>query len=110
MHVVDMASAIVFVLEKWDPSKTNFKNSNTKNYFLNVGSGQEITIFDLAKKIAKITGYDGNIKWDKEQPNGTPRKRLDLTKINELGWQPKISLDEGLLKTFENFKDEMKKI
>ena len=110
MHVDDMASAIVFVLEKWDPSKTNFKNSNTKNYFLNVGSGQEITIFNLAKKIAKITGYDGNIKWDKEQPNGTPRKRLDLTKINELGWQPKISLDEGLLKTFENFKDEIKKI
>ena len=59
--------------------------------------------------IADVVGYKGEIIWDKTKPNGTPRKRLDLTKLNKLGWYPQYSLEDGLKITYENFKKESKK-
>lgn len=101
LHVDDLASAALFCLEKWDPDKKNSpKDFNGEPLtFLNVGTGNDISIRDLAQKIAQIVGFEGEIIWDKLKPDGTPRKKLDIQKITELGWIPKISLDQGIRET-----------
>ena len=72
--------------------------------YLNVGTGRDISIFDLAKKIAKITGFNGKIIWDKTKPDGTPKKQLDISKITKLGWKAKINLEEGIKSTVSEFR------
>jgi GDP-L-fucose synthase len=72
---------------------------------LNVGSGQEVTIKELAKKIKDTIGFEGELKFDNTMPDGNPRKLLDSSLINELGWESKIDLDEGLAKTYEWYLD-----
>ena len=108
MHVDDLADAVIFALEKWDPkSKDAPKDSNNNPYsFLNVGSGDEISIKNLTEKIAAITDYRGIIEWDNSKPDGTPRKFLDSSNIKKLGWRPKITLDEGLKKTIRDYLKE----
>ena len=73
--------------------------------YLNIGTGKDISIKELAEKIAYLTDYKGEISWDKSKPDGTPKKQLDNTRINQLGWHPKISLNEGIKKTIKNFND-----
>ncbi|WP_413827274.1 GDP-L-fucose synthase family protein [Methanobrevibacter sp. UBA313] len=90
LYVDDMAEATVFVLE-------NYKGSD----FINIGSFSEITIKELAETIQKVIGYEGELMFDTSKPDGMFRKKLDTTKINELGWQPKFSLENGLKKTYE---------
>lgn len=85
LHVDDLAEACLFALRHYDGDVA-----------LNVGSGSEIRISELANKIAGLVGYSGEIVWDKTRPDGTPRKLLDSSRINELGWSAAISLDEGL--------------
>tara|TARA_B100000886_G_scaffold307078_1_gene239863 strand:+ start:12654 stop:13658 length:1005 start_codon:yes stop_codon:yes gene_type:complete len=106
LNVDDLASAIVFVLENWDPSNKFSNNYGEDLYYLNVGSGEEISIYNLAHKIAKLTGFNGEIKWDGTQNNGTPRKKLDCTRIFNMGWKPTIMLDEGLNRTLKSFNEE----
>ena len=106
LYVDDLAEAIIFILNKWENSKNN---SEIKNFFkstswLNVGSGIEISIKELAILIAKLIGYEGDIDWDKSIPDGTPRKILDNSKISSLGWKPKIKLEEGLKLAINDFK------
>ena len=72
---------------------------------MNVGSGSEISIKELAEKIAKIIGYDGNIVWDSKMPDGTPRKILDINKIKSLGWEPKTKLEDGLKIAIRDYRD-----
>ena len=74
--------------------------------YLNVGTGQDISIKDLTYKIAELVGYKGKIKWDESKPDGTPKKQLNIEKISNLGWKPKIKLDEGITKTIKEYKDE----
>ena len=110
LYVDDLAEAVIFVLEKWDP--LNNKNSkygldNCIN-LLNVGSNFEISIKDLTLKIAKIIDFKGEIEWDQSKPDGTPRKKLDTEKINKLGWEAKISLDEGIKKTLFFYQRDLK--
>jgi len=101
LYVDDLADACIFVLENWFPSeKKNDKNIN----WLNVGSGEEISIKSLAIKIAKVLEYEGEIKWDISKPDGTPRKKLNSSKINKLGWRAKTNLDSGLKKTIIHYK------
>ena len=76
--------------------------------FLNVGSGEEISIKSLAELIAKEIGFKGDIIWDEDKPDGTPRKLLNIDKIREVGWVPKIKLDEGIKKTIFDYKSEVK--
>ena len=90
LYVDDLAKAIMVCLEKYDNSRQ-----------INIGSGVEITIKDLATKIAQIVGFAGSILWDPSMPDGTPRKVLDSSKINNLGWKPSISLDQGIKLTVE---------
>tara|TARA_B100000212_G_scaffold339263_1_gene317392 strand:- start:1830 stop:2828 length:999 start_codon:yes stop_codon:yes gene_type:complete len=106
MHVDDLANAVIYVLENWNPEdKDSPKDDNgEKLFYLNVGTGIDISIKDLAKKIAKIYKYDGDILWDKSKPDGTPKKQLDISRIKLLGWEPKIDLDNGLKDTIMDFK------
>ncbi len=112
LHVDDLAKACVFALEKWDPDdKSSPKDiyGNPLN-FLNVGTGIDLSIKDLASKIAQKVGYKGLIEWDKSKPDGTPKKLLDISRIKSLGWTPSISLDDGISKTIELYKTIYKDI
>lgn len=90
MHVEDLADAIVFLLDKDYPHPV-----------LNIGTGYDIEIKSLATMIQSIVGHEGEILWDSSMPNGTPRKVLDVSKIRSMGWSPRISLNEGISKTYK---------
>jgi GDP-L-fucose synthase len=94
LHVDDLAKAVLVCLEKYDDPQQ-----------INIGSGDEISIKDLGQKIANLTGFTGKITWDSNRPDGTPRKVLDSTKINKLGWKPAITLDQGIAATVEWYQE-----
>lgn len=89
LHVDDLAEACYFLME----------NYNQKG-FLNVGTGVDIRIGDLAKEIAQVVGFDGELKFDTSKPDGTPRKLMDVSAINNLGWKHKIELNEGIQQVY----------
>lgn len=108
LHTDDLSKACIFALEKWDPSSKSAPRDfygNTLN-FLNVGTGIDISIKDLAELIAKEINYVGKINWDRNKPDGTPRKLLNISRIKSLGWEPKISLKEGIKKTIDEMYDK----
>ncbi len=90
----DLASAVSVALEKYDG-----------DLHLNVGTGEDISIRELAKIIASEVGFSGDIQWDGSKPDGTPRKVLDIKKISDLGWKPEIDLASGIRMTIEDFKN-----
>ena len=90
LHSDDLASACLFLMEHYDSPE-----------IINIGWGQDCTIRELAEMIAKTVGYTGKLKWDDSRPDGTPRKVLDNRKLTALGWEPKISLQEGLRLTYQ---------
>ena len=106
LHVDDLADAVIFCLENWDYSNTNAPKDSTGKFLnhLNVGTGKDISIKELATKIAAITNYRGEILWDTSKPDGTPKKLLDVSRINKLGWESKIDLDKGLVDTIRELK------
>lgn len=77
--------------------------------WINVGSGTDIPIIDLAKSVKSIVGYDGEIVFDTNKPDGTPRKLLDVSQLFNTGWRPKIELEEGLRRTYRDFLKEQEK-
>ncbi len=95
MHVDDFAEAMAKIIKKYDKIDP-----------INVGSGQEISILNLAKKISKAVDFKGKIIFDKKYPDGTPRKVLNISKIKKLGWKPKITLKNGIIMTVKNFINE----
>ncbi len=97
LHVDDLANAVVFALEnKMDDS------------LYNIGSGEEISIKELSELIQDITGHNGEIIWDQNKPDGTPRKLMDSSKIQRLGWSPMIDLKNGIAKVYNNYLNEVK--
>ena len=78
-------------------------NHYSGNETVNAGTGRELTIKELTELVAKIIGYTGEIKWDIEKPNGTPRKLLDVSKAESLGWHYKTELEEGIRLSYEDF-------
>ena len=72
--------------------------------FINVGTGKDISISDLANKISESINFKGEIIWDKSKPDGTPRKVLDIERITKIGWRPLISLNEGIIRTVNEYK------
>ena len=93
LHVDDLARAVVSVNEKYNDS-----------LHLNVGTGVDLTIRDLASKVAAAAGFTGEIEWDSSKPDGTPRKVLDVSRIKALGWEPIITLDEGIASTIDWYR------
>ena len=108
LHVDDLGEAVVFVLETWDPSSINAPKDgkNNKLTILNVGSGKDISIKELAYKISNLVNFKGKIIWDSSKPDGTPKKLLNIQKIQSLGWEPRISLEQGIKSAIESFKIE----
>jgi GDP-L-fucose synthase len=94
LHVDDLAQAVVVASEKYD-----------SNLHLNVGSGEDLTIKHLAEKVAAAAGFTGKIEWDSSRPDGTPRKVLDVSRVKALGWEPTITLDEGIASTIAWYKE-----
>lgn len=94
LHVDDLAKALLVCLDTYDSSE-----------HINIGSGVEITIKDLAIKISKASNFQGDIIWNNTKPDGTPRKVLDITKIKSLGWTPQIDLDAGITKTVKWYQE-----
>lgn len=98
MHVDDMAEACILVMEKLDAPKLYDDLGLTH---INIGVGEDITILELGRLIAKITGYTGKILFDTSKPDGTPRKIMDNSRLRKLGFKPRISLEEGLAQTYK---------
>ncbi|MFV8360166.1 GDP-L-fucose synthase family protein [Flavobacterium sp. LS1P3] len=96
LFVDDMAQAVVFALENKLP-----------DYLYNVGTGEDLTIKQLAETIQKITGHQGKIIWDATKPDGTPRKLIDTTKMHNLGWKHQVNLEQGIQKTYDWFLENM---
>ena len=93
MHSSDLASAVLIASEKYDSDR-----------HLNIGTGVGLTIKDLALRISKFSNFKGKTKWDSSKPDGTPRKVLDVSRLKALGWEPKISLDQGIQETIQSFE------
>ena len=96
LHVDDLAEACYMCMQ----------NYNEPGH-INVGTGEDMTIKELAQTISDVVGYEGEIKWDSSKPNGTPRKVLNVDKIKSLGWEPKIGLREGIEKTYKWYKENV---
>jgi GDP-L-fucose synthase len=101
LHVDDMAAACLHVLSLDKASYQSVTEPMLSH--LNVGTGEDVTIRELAETIGKVVGFQGSISWDSSKPDGTPRKLMDNSKLRSLGWQPKISLEEGLRATYQWF-------
>jgi GDP-L-fucose synthase len=95
MYVEDLAEALVFLMESYH-----------ENQLINVGTGKDISILDLTKLIVDIVGYKGTIKFDATKPDGTPRKLLDVSRLNSLGFKAKTSLEDGIRKTYQWYLEE----
>ncbi len=95
LYAPDLADAAIFLMENYDAKQIG--------EFVNIGTGKEISIKDLAILMAEIIGFSGNILWDPSKPNGTPRKLLDISRMKKLGWQPKTGLREGIEKTYRDY-------
>lgn len=97
LHVDDLADAVVYLMNNYD-----------ENEPLNIGTGKDVTIKELAELIKEVVGYEGEIKFDTTKPDGTPRKLLDVSRLHNAGWEHKITLREGIENTYEWFKEKWK--
>ena len=109
LHVDDLANACLFALENWNPSSSDAPLDENKKplYWLNVGSGKDISIKDLASLISKLVNYKGEILWDGSRPDGSPKKLLSIDKFRKMGWEPKIDLETGISNTIETYNREL---
>lgn len=100
----DLAEACVFLVENGNYEDMAFTDeSGTVQSHINVGSGKEVTIKELSETVKEVIGFEGEIEWDTTKPDGTPRKLMDSSRINALGWAPKVSLKKGIAKAYADF-------
>ena len=92
LYVDDLADACLFLMDRYSGNET-----------VNVGTGRELTIRELAQLVADAVGYRGEILWDAEKPDGTPRKLLDVSKLHAMGWTHRVELEEGIRLAYEDF-------
>ena len=111
LHVDDLSDAALFLLENWDPDQPNtpLDRNGDPLLLLNVGTGDDLSIKELANKIASQTKYKGKILWDLSKPDGTPKKLLNISRIKKMGWEPKIKLDDGIKEAIKDFNSQLKK-
>jgi GDP-L-fucose synthase len=103
-----MADACVFVMENYSfpdvrVGRGSNVNAEIRNTHINIGSGKEITIRDLAFLVKEVVGFNGEIRFDADKPDGTPRKLLDVSKLNGLGWQAKTALKDGIAAVYHHY-------
>ena len=94
LHVDDLARAAVFLMQVWDSPE-----------IINVGTGEDLSIRELAEMICRVTGFQGEIVYDSARPDGTPRKLLDISKLLALGWKPSIALEDGIRQTWQWYRE-----
>ncbi|MDI9948779.1 GDP-L-fucose synthase [Rhodococcus sp. IEGM 1305] len=99
LHVEDMAAACLHLLENYDGPEQ-----------VNVGTGEDTTIKEVAQIVAEEVGYTGRVEWDSSKPDGTPRKLLDVTKLRESGWEPKIGVREGVASTIKWYREHIESV
>ena len=99
LFVDDMAAAVVFALENKLPE-----------HLYNIGTGEDLTIKELAETIQKVVGHTGDLIWDSSKPDGTPRKLMDISKMHALGWKHKVALEEGIQKTYDWFLENIENV
>lgn len=99
LHVDDLADAIAFIAENYDDDE-----------HINVGTGEDLTIAELASLVAEIVGFTGDIKWDRGKPDGTPRKLLNVDRLHGLGWRPRRSLEQGLRDTYAWYTENLSSV
>ena len=109
LHADDLGEACVFALEHWDPSAADAlcDDDGQPLPFLNVGTGVDLPIRELAEAVAAACGYSGQLLWDPSKPDGTPRKLLDVSRLAQLGWRARIPLAEGLRSTVALFRQQL---
>ena len=100
LHVDDLGEACEFALEHWQPGPDD-------QQFLNVGTGVDLMIRELAEAVAEATGFQGEIRWDASKPDGTPKKQLDVSRLAAMGWRARIPLVEGLRSTVAQFREQL---
>lgn len=107
LHVDDMADACVFVMENVEVaslhSATVTPHASSGTYFLNIGTGRDMTIRELAEMVKGIVGFNGELQWDSTKPDGTYKKQLDMSLLNGLGWKEKIGMEEGIKMVYEGY-------
>ena len=96
LHVDDLAEACAFLLGQSEPPD-----------WINVGTGTDVSIRELTELVAEVTGYRGQIVWDRTKPDGTPRKLMDVSRLTALGWRARVGLREGVERTYASFRDEL---
>jgi GDP-L-fucose synthase len=94
LHANDLAEACFFLMQNYDDET-----------LVNIGTGVDVTIKELAETIQETVGYDGKINWNTDKPDGTPKKLMDVSKLNGLGWKHSIELKEGIKLVYEDFKN-----
>lgn len=95
LYVEDLADALVYLMQRFDAAPDEV--------FVNVGVGEDVSIADLAALVAEVVGFEGEVVWNRDMPDGTPRKLLDVDRLTRLGWQASTSLEEGIRRTYEWF-------
>ena len=97
----DLGEACVFALEQWQPGPDELQ-------YLNVGTGVDLSIRELAEAVAAATGFAGTIAWDSSKPDGTPKKQLDVSRLRSLGWSSRIAPENGLHHVYQSYKQALR--
>jgi len=105
LHSDDMANACIYIMENIDFTHPLLAGNKKEvvNCHINIGTGKDLTIKELAEMVKEITGFEGEIVWDSSKPDGTPKKQLDVSKLHGLGWKESIQLKDGISKIYENY-------
>jgi len=103
--IEDLAEACVYCLQNIDFKDLSNNKTEVKNTHINIGTGKDLTIKNLAEKVKEITGFNGKLVWDSSKPDGTPRKLMNVSKINNLGWKEKVDLAEGIERVYRKYQE-----
>ena len=103
LYSEDMADACAFLMQLPEIKLTPLVTDSVYPPLINIGCGEDLTILDLARQVQEVVGFSGNIIWDSVKPDGTPRKLMDVNKLNKLGWRPAVPLPEGLERAYTDF-------
>ena len=109
LHADDLGEACVFALQQWSATSPGAPcdAAGQPLAFLNVGTGIDLSIRQLAEQIAEAVGFQGRIDWDTSKPDGTPKKQLDVSRLQAMGWQAAIPLEQGLSLAYQDFQDAL---